>query len=68
VIRIDFTLTPAALLDELNLVLCGGNLTPAARNLITTALGVLPTSTTPLERVQSAVLLVSTSASAATQK
>jgi uncharacterized protein (DUF1800 family) len=70
--QLDFTsqqaLTPAALLDELNLVLCGGNLTPAARNLITTALGVLPTSTTPLERVQSAVLLVSTSASAATQK
>ena len=60
--------TPSALLDHLNLVLCGGNMPQATRDRITTALTALPASTTALERAQTAVLLVTTSAAGATQK
>ena len=60
--------TPSALLDHLNLVLCGGNMPQATRDRVTAALLALPPATTTLERAQSAILLVATSAAGATQK
>ncbi len=60
--------TPAALLDHLNAVLCQGAMPQATRDRVITALAALPAATTPLERVQSAVLLVLTSPSSAIQK
>jgi hypothetical protein len=60
--------TPAALLDHLNAVLCGGNLPQATRDRVTTALAALPVATTALERAQTAILLVATSPAASTQK
>jgi uncharacterized protein (DUF1800 family) len=59
---------PAALLDHLNLLLCSGTLSTAARTRITTSLAALPTTTTPEDRAKSAILLVLTSPSAAVQK
>ena len=58
---------PSALLDHLNAVLCGGTMPQATRDRITTALAALPVSTTALERVQTAILLVATSPAAAIQ-
>ena len=60
--------TPNALLDHLAAVLCGGSMPQATRDRMTTALAALPSSTTTLEKAQSAVLLVLTSPAAATQK
>ena len=59
---------PSALLDRLNLILCGGSLPQATRDRVTTALNALPANTTALERVQTAVLLLATTPAAATQK
>ena len=59
--------TPAALLDRLSSVLCGGALPQNARDRITAALAALPAVTTTLERAQTALLLFATSP-AATQK
>ena len=59
--------TPAALLDHLSAVLCGGNLPAAARTRITTALAALPVAATPLERAQTALLLVATAPAGAVQ-
>jgi len=53
--------TPAAQLDHLNAVLCGGAMPTATRTRILTALNALPASTTALERAQTAILLVATS-------
>jgi len=60
--------TPAALLDHLNLILASGSLTSATRTRITTALTALPTATSTIDRVRSAVLLVLTSPAASIQK
>ena len=60
--------TPSAQVDHLNAVLCGGNLPTATRDRIVTALNALPTSTTTLERAQTAILLVATSPAGAVQK
>ncbi len=60
--------TPAALLDHLSLVLAAGTLTTEARARITSALTALPTSTSAIDRVRTAVLLVLTSPNAAIQK
>ncbi len=59
---------PTALLDHLNLVLCSGSLSTATRTRITTALAALPTSTTTIDRVKAAILLVLTAPAAAVQK
>lgn len=60
--------TPAALVDHLNLVLASGSLTSATRTRITTALTALPTTTSTIDRVRNAVLLVLTSPAASIQK
>jgi uncharacterized protein (DUF1800 family) len=57
-----------ALLDHLNLILCGGQMTTATRNRILLALAGLGSTTSPLERAQTAVLLVVTSPDGATQR
>ena len=57
-----------ALLDHLNLVLCSGSLSAAARTRITTAMASLPSTTSATDRVRSAILLVLTSPNAAIQK
>ena len=56
----------SALLDRLNLLMAGGQMSAATRARITTALNVLPVTTAAqqLERVQTAVLLVATSPTA----
>ena len=62
---------PAAfnpLLDHLNAVLCGGSMSQYTRDRVTTALLALPTSTTTLERAQSAILIVVTTPDGAIQK
>lgn len=59
---------PSAQLDHLNAVMCGGTLPAAARARILTALNALPTSATPLERAQTAVLLVATSPAGSIQQ
>jgi len=61
-------ITPAAQLDHLNLLLCAGNMPPATRDRIITALNALSGSTSALERAETAVLLVMTSPAGATQK
>jgi uncharacterized protein (DUF1800 family) len=60
--------TPAALVDHLNLILASGSLTSATCTRITTALTALPTATSTIDRVRAAVLLVLTSPGAAIQK
>ena len=60
--------TPAALVDHLNLIMASGSLSPATRTRITTALTTLPTATTAIDRVRTAVLLVLTAPGAAIQK
>ncbi len=57
-----------ALLDRLGAVLAAGQLGAATRTSITAALGRLNANTTPLERVQTAVLLVATSPEGSTQR
>lgn len=59
---------PTALLDHLNLVLCGGALPAETRTRITTALAALPAATSTLERAQTAVLLTLTSPAASIQR
>ncbi|HVU34383.1 MAG TPA: DUF1800 family protein [Opitutaceae bacterium] len=70
--QLDFTAEEAmatpALLDHLNAVLCAGNMPPATRDRVTTALAKLPASTTALEKAQTAVLVVATSPAAAVQQ
>ncbi|MBL9203722.1 MAG: DUF1800 family protein, partial [Opitutaceae bacterium] len=53
--------TPTALLDHLSLVMTGGQLTPATRSRVTTSLSTLSAAATPLERAQTAILLIATS-------
>ncbi len=48
--------------------MCSGNMTTATSTSITTALATLPTSTTALERAQTAILLVATSPDSSIQK
>ena len=60
--------TPAALLDHLNLVMCGGNMPQATRDRVTTMLGALSTSTSAVERAQRAILVISASPAGAIQK
>jgi uncharacterized protein (DUF1800 family) len=57
-----------ALLDHLSLVLAGGSLSAEARTRITAGLAALPTTTSALDRVRSAVLLVLTSPNASIQR
>jgi uncharacterized protein (DUF1800 family) len=56
-----------ALIDHLARLLCAGTMPPATRARIVTALAEMLASTSNLERAQSAVLLVATSAAGATQ-
>ena len=60
--------TPSALLDHLNQVMCGGNLTAATRTRVTTMLAALPSNTSNLERAQRAILVLATSPDGAIQK
>lgn len=60
--------TPSALLDHLNQVMCGGNLTAATRTRVTTLLAALPASTSSLERAQRAILVLATSPDGSVQK
>ena len=62
------TLGTTALLDHLALVMCGGSMAQNVRDRVTTLLNALPASASSLERAQRAVLVVSTSPSAAVQK
>ena len=57
-----------ALLDRLIPVMAAGQMTAATRTRITTTLNALPVTTTALERVQTAVLLIATSPDGATQR
>ncbi|MCE2862877.1 MAG: DUF1800 domain-containing protein, partial [Opitutaceae bacterium] len=57
-----------ALLDHLNLVLCSGSLSAASRTRITSALAALPSTTSTIDRVRTAILLALTSPNAAIQK
>lgn len=57
-----------ALLDHLSLVLAGGSLSAEARTRITAGLAALPATTSALDRVRSAVLLVMTSPNASVQR
>ena len=59
---------PAALLDHLGLVMAGGSLPQTVRDRVSSMLSSLPASASPLERVQRAILVVSTSPAAAVQK
>lgn len=59
---------PAALVDHLNLILCGGSLPTATRARILTALASLTPQTGALEKARTAVLLIATSPAGATQK
>ena len=60
--------TPSALLDHLNQVMCGGNLTAATRTRVTTMLTALPSNTSTLERAQRAILVLATSPDGSVQK
>lgn len=57
-----------ALVDQLNLIFCGGQMTTATRTQIITALQALASSTSDKERVQTALHLTVISPAAATQK
>ena len=59
---------PSSLLDHLALVMANGQLGTATRTRITSTLNALPAATTPLERAQTAVLLVATSPEGSTQR
>jgi hypothetical protein len=56
------------LLDHLGLVLTSGQLSATSRARITQALGALGSTTSALERVQTAILLVATSPEGASQR
>ncbi|MBI5382510.1 MAG: DUF1800 family protein [Opitutae bacterium] len=56
------------LADYLNTVFCGGAMPATMRARLVTALGTMPSNTTDLERVRSAIYLVITSPEAAIQK
>ncbi len=58
---------PSALLDHLNLVMCAGQMSPATKGRLTTALNALPANA-PLDRARSAVYLVATTPDGATQR
>jgi uncharacterized protein (DUF1800 family) len=60
--------TPKALVDEIALLLAGGNLTVEARTRIVAALQALPAATSDVNRVRVATYLVLTCASSAVQK
>jgi uncharacterized protein (DUF1800 family) len=60
--------TPSALLDHLNQVMCGGNLTAATRTRVTTMLAALPSTTSTLERAQRTILVLATSPDGSVQK
>jgi uncharacterized protein (DUF1800 family) len=59
---------PTALVDQLNLLFCGNQMSAATRTQILTALQAFVPATTDKERVQSAIHLTVISPSAATQK
>ena len=59
---------PPALLDHLSTVLTADSLSAATRTRVTTALAALPSTTSTLDRVNTAIFLVLTSPSAAIQK
>lgn len=59
---------PAALLDELSLVLCGGGLSEKTRAEITQVLAEAPPATSDLDRVRSALSLVVISTDCAVQR
>jgi uncharacterized protein (DUF1800 family) len=60
--------TPAALVDHLNRVLAAGALSAPVRTRIVTALNALPAATNARDRVNTAILLVLASPSAAVQR
>jgi uncharacterized protein (DUF1800 family) len=57
-----------ALVDRLNLLIAAGQMTAPTRTRIINALNALPANTSPLERAQTAVLLVITSPDGAIQR
>lgn len=59
---------PTALVDQLDLIFCGGQMGGYTRNQILTALQSFAASTSDLERVQHAIHLTVVSPAAATQK
>lgn len=58
----------ATLIANLNLLCCGGNLSPAAAHRILTALAALPSSAQPLDRARAALELAVTSSAGAVQQ
>ena len=59
---------PQQLVDYMNLIFCGGTMTQADTNLIVSALTRMPSATTDLEKVRSALYLVATSPEGSVQK
>lgn len=59
---------PSVLVDQLDLIFCGGQMGATTRNQIVTALQAFTASTSDLERVQNAVHLTVVSPAGATQK
>lgn len=58
----------AALVDQLNLLLCANSLSAASRTLLLTTLDTLPASATDQERVETAAAFIAISADSAAQK
>jgi hypothetical protein len=59
---------PSALLDHMALVMGGGTLAQPVRDRVTAMLAALPESASSLDRVQRAILVLSTSPAGAVQK
>ncbi|NBQ58652.1 MAG: DUF1800 family protein [Opitutaceae bacterium] len=59
---------PQQLVDYMNLIFCGGTMSPADTNLIVSAITRMPSSTADLEKVRSALYLVVTSPEGSVQK
>ncbi len=60
--------SPAALLDQLNLLFCANQMTAGTRAQILTAMAAMPAAAADLERVQTAIQFVITSPDGALQK
>lgn len=60
--------TPVALVDRLNLILCGGSLSTPARDRMVAALTGMPNGTTDLEKARSAFYLMLTTPEGAVQR
>ncbi|HEX2854206.1 MAG TPA: DUF1800 family protein [Opitutaceae bacterium] len=67
---VPYAKTPLALIDQLNLILCGYSIPPAMATRLVAALNAMPTNSTAndTERVRAAIYLIITSPEGAVQK